>query len=212
WSSDVCSSDLLGLVLYDVDAVLPAASVEDDHDLLDAQRELILDPNDPEVIRAAEREGIPRDWIEAARRSPIHSLINKYRVALPLHPVCHTMPMVWYIPPLSPIVDSLSDAGTHGDIREAHFAAIESRRLPVEYLAELFTAGDPEPVTDVLRRLAAMRSYMRDINLGQETDEELPRAVGMDGESMYQMYRLLALAKYEDRYVIPPAHSEQAHS
>src|SRR5699024_11651762 len=48
----------LGLVLYDVDAVLPAASVVDDHDLVDAQRELILDPTDPEVIRAAEREGV----------------------------------------------------------------------------------------------------------------------------------------------------------
>jgi nitrate reductase beta subunit len=26
------------------------------------------------------------------------------------------------------------------------------------------------------------------------------------------MYRLLALAKYDERYVIPPAHAEQAHS
>jgi nitrate reductase / nitrite oxidoreductase, beta subunit len=26
------------------------------------------------------------------------------------------------------------------------------------------------------------------------------------------MYRLLAIAKYDERYVIPPAHSEQAHS
>ena len=37
-------------------------------------------------------------------------------------------------------------------------------------------------------------------------------AVGMDEESMYDMYRLLAIAKYEERYVIPPAHAEQAHS
>jgi nitrate reductase beta subunit len=29
---------------------------------------------------------------------------------------------------------------------------------------------------------------------------------------MYAMYRLLALAKYDERYVIPPAHAEQAHS
>lgn len=26
------------------------------------------------------------------------------------------------------------------------------------------------------------------------------------------MYRLLAIAKYDERYVIPPAHAEQAHS
>ena len=28
---------------------------------------------------------------------------------------------------------------------------------------------------------------------------------------MYEMYRLMAIAKYEDRYVIPTAHEEQAH-
>ena len=202
----------LGLVFYDMDAVLPAASVEDDHELLQAQRDLILDPDDPEVVRAAEKEGIPRDWIEAAQRSPIYSLINEYRVALPLHPEYRTMPMVWYIPPLSPVVDAVSETGQDAEDRDNLFAAIESLRIPIEYLAELFTAGDTGPVTDSLRRLAAMRSYMRDINLGRETDERIPQAVGMDGESVYDMYRLLALAKYEDRYVIPPAHTEQAHS
>ncbi len=195
-----------------MDAVLPAASVEDDHELLQAQRDLILDPNDPEVVRAAEQEGIPRDWIEAAQRSPVHSLINEYKVALPLHPEYRTMPMVWYIPPLSPVVDAVSETGQDAEDRDNLFAAIESLRIPIEYLAELFTAGDTAPVTDSLRRLAAMRSYMRDINLGRETDERIPQAVGMDGESVYDMYRLLALAKYEDRYVIPPAHTEQAHS
>jgi nitrate reductase beta subunit len=34
----------------------------------------------------------------------------------------------------------------------------------------------------------------------------------MTGEQMYDMYRLLAIAKYDERYVIPPAHAEQAHS
>jgi nitrate reductase beta subunit len=34
----------------------------------------------------------------------------------------------------------------------------------------------------------------------------------MTEEDMYDMYRLLALAKYDERYVIPPAHAEQAHS
>ena len=56
-----------------------------------------------------------------------------------------------------------------------------------------------------------MRSYMRDINLGRDPDESIPAAVGMTGEQMYDMYRLLALAKYDERYVIPPAHAEQAH-
>jgi nitrate reductase beta subunit len=29
---------------------------------------------------------------------------------------------------------------------------------------------------------------------------------------MYDMFRLLAIAKYEERYVIPAAHAEQAHA
>ena len=52
---------------------------------------------------------------------------------------------------------------------------------------------------------------MRDLNLGREPDERIPAAVGMTGEQIYDMYRLLALAKYDERYVIPPAHAEQAH-
>ncbi len=53
---------------------------------------------------------------------------------------------------------------------------------------------------------------MRDINLGAEPDERIPHAVGMTPEAMEDMYRLLAIAKYGERYVIPAGHSEQAHS
>jgi nitrate reductase beta subunit len=67
-------------------------------------------------------------------------------------------------------------------------------------------------VDRVLKQLAAMRAYMRDINLGREPNADIPAAVGMTEEQMYDMYRLLALAKYDERYVIPPAHAEQAHA
>jgi nitrate reductase beta subunit len=212
--SETCVGRLryIGLVLYDADRVLEAASIEDEHALYDAQRACFLDPDDPEVRRAAEAAGIPGDWIEAARKSPVWALINKYEVALPLHPEYRTMPMVWYIPPLSPVVDVIKDTGHDAEDRGNLFAAIEALRIPVEYLANLFTAGDVEPVNRVLRKLAAMRSYMRDINLARDPDESIPAAVGMDGESMYEMFRLLAIAKYSERYVIPPAHAEQAHS
>jgi nitrate reductase beta subunit len=202
----------IGLILYDADKVLEAASTPDDTDLYEAQRGVFLDPNDPEVIAAAEREGIPQDWIEAAQRSPIYALINTYKVALPLHPEYRTMPMVWYIPPLSPVVDVIRDTGHDAEDKGNLFAAIDALRIPVEYLAELFTAGDTAVVDGVLRRLAAMRSYMRDINLGREPDLAIPEGVGMSGEEMYDMYRLLALAKYDERYVIPTAHAEDAHS
>ncbi|MDP3713178.1 MAG: nitrate reductase subunit beta [Mycobacteriales bacterium] len=198
----------IGAVLYDADKVLDAASVPNEHDLYQAQREVFLDPSDPAVQQAAEDAGIPRDWVDAAQRSPVWALINRFEVALPLHPEYRTLPMVWYIPPLSPVVDSLTDTGHDGENAPNLFGAIDTLRIPVDYLAELFTAGDPTPVRNVLARLAAMRSFMRDINLGREPDLSIPDAVGMTPEDIEDMHRLLAIAKYDERYVIPTAHSE----
>ncbi|WP_028047530.1 nitrate reductase subunit beta [Cellulomonas sp. URHE0023] len=210
--SETCVGRLryLGLVLYDADRVLEAASVEDPTQLLDAQRSVILDPFDPAVVAAAEREGIPRDWIDAAQRSPIWKLISTYQVALPLHPEYRTMPMVWYIPPLSPVVDVVTGSGNDGEDARTLFAAIDRLRIPVEYLAGLFTAGETAPVTAVLQRLAAMRAHMRNVNLGTEQDPRIASSVGMTADDIEAMYRLLAIAKYEDRYVIPAAHAESA--
>ncbi|NKW46533.1 nitrate reductase subunit beta [Rhodococcus hoagii] len=211
--SETCVGRLryIGIVLYDLDRVGEVASTPDERDLYDAQRGLLLDPEDRAVIEGARAAGIPEDWMDAARRSPVYALIEKYRVALPLHPEFRTLPMVWYVPPLSPVVDVLSETGHDGEDLDNLFGAIDTLRIPVDYLAGLFSAGDPEPVTAVLHRLAAMRSYMRDLNLADEPDESTATAVGMTGEQVYEMYRLLAIAKHEERYVIPTAHAEQAH-
>jgi nitrate reductase beta subunit len=41
-----------------------------------------------------------------------------------------------------------------------------------------------------------------------ETDVSVPERVGLTGPELERMYRLLAIADYEDRYVIPQAHAE----
>ncbi|HSU45804.1 MAG TPA: hypothetical protein VLJ40_02725, partial [Arthrobacter sp.] len=115
------------------------------------------------------------------------------------------------VPPLSPVVDLLKEQGHDAEDPGNLFGAIDALRIPVEYLAELFTAGDTDMVTGVLKKLAAMRSYMRGISLGNDPDDAIPAAVGMGGQEMYEMYRLMAIAKYSERYVIPKAHMEQAH-
>ena len=199
----------IGLMLYDADAVLAAASVERDEDLYPAQLDVLLDPRDPEVIEGARRGGISQEWIDAAQRSPVYALIKDYRVALPLHPEYRTVPMVWYVPPLSPVVDAVSRDGHDGEELGNLFGALEALRIPMEYLAGLFTAGDTAVIEAVLRRLAAMRSYMRDINLGREPQPDIPAAVGMSEKSIYEMYRLLAIAKYDERYVIPTAYADR---
>jgi nitrate reductase / nitrite oxidoreductase, beta subunit len=206
--SETCVGRLryIGLILYDLDRVTAAASVADERGLYQSQLDVFLDPADPAVIAAARRDGIPDDWLDAARRSPVYALAKTYRLALPLHPEFRTMPMVWYVPPLSPVVEALTDTGHDGEDIGNLFGAIDALRIPIEYLAELFTAGDPEPVRRVLQRLAAMRSYMRAINLGEQPDESVAAAAGMTGADVTSMYRLLAVAKYHDRYVVPTAY------
>jgi len=199
----------LGLVLYDADRVLAAASVKDARQLLDAQRSLFLDPADPAVKARAHEDGIPDDWIEAAERSPVYALAMRYRVALPLHPEYRTLPMVWYVPPLSPVISVLEADGYEANPDDV-FPAIDMMRIPLDYLANLLAAGDSAVVRDALRRLAAMRAFMRKREVLKVDDIDVARAVGMDAQQLEDMYRLLAIAKYEDRYVIPAAHTELA--
>ncbi|MGI5951131.1 MAG: nitrate reductase subunit beta [Brooklawnia sp.] len=212
--SETCVGRLryIGVVLYDADKVSEAAAVENEHDLLAAQRDCFLDPHDPTVIMAAEAAGIPHDWVVAAQESPVWALINDYEVALPLHPEYRTLPMVWYIPPLSPIVDEITRTGNDAEDYKVLFTALSTMRIPLEYMAELFTAGDTRPVEKALRRLVAMRSYMRDINLDLEPNEQIAEAVGMTGQQVRDMYQLLAIADHADRYVIPHAHGEVSRS
>jgi nitrate reductase beta subunit len=210
--SETCVGRLrhLGVLLYDADAVLAAGSVRDDKDLYAAQLSVFLDPHDPQVQAAAERDGISRDWIQAAQRSPVYALIKKHKVALPLHPEYRTLPMVWYIPPLSPVADAVHATGYHDDDPDHLFAAIDALRIPVEYLANLFTAGDTRVVDGVLRKLAAMRAHMRAQQLGDLPDQELLDSVGASAEDIEDLYQLLAIAKYEDRYVVPRVHAEDS--
>jgi nitrate reductase beta subunit len=211
--SETCVGRLryIGVLLYDADAVLEAASAEDDQDLYPAQLGVFLNPHDPRVIAEAERAGISGEWIEAAQNSPVYRLIVDYQVALPLHPEYRTMPMVWYVPPLSPVVDVLAGTGHDGEDADNLFGAIDALRIPVEYLAHLFTAGDVGPVRAALQRLAAMRSYMRRINLGEPTTPEIAESVRLTPDEVEAMYRLLAIAKYEERYVIPNGAAADAH-
>ncbi len=209
--SETCVGRLryLGLMLYDADAVAGAAATPDPQDLYEAQLSVFLDPHDPAVAAEAERQGVPHDWVLAARRSPAYSLIARHRVALPLHPEFRTMPMVWYIPPLSPVADVTAAVGYDDADPAAVFATIDALRVPVEYLANLFTAGKVEPVRASLQKLAVLRAMMRAQQLGVPFR---PGAAlgGLSDADAEDLFRLLAIGRYEDRYVVPPAHAEDA--
>jgi nitrate reductase / nitrite oxidoreductase, beta subunit len=116
--------------------------------------------------------------------------------------------MVWYVPPLSPVESLVEETIDPGVGTDEVFGAVEDLRIPVEYLASFLSAGDPEPVRRSLRRLAAMRSFMRGWNIRGEGDPALADAVGMTVDEVEDMYRQVAIADYDDRYVLPKAHGE----
>ena len=196
----------LGVMLYDADKIEEAASVENTQDLYDAQLGVFLDPNDPAVIEAARADGIPEDWIKGAQESPIWKMAMEWKVAFPLHPEYRTLPMVWYIPPLSPIQNA-AEAGAIG--MDGGMPDVKNLRIPVRYLANMLTAGDEAPVVTALERMLAMRSYMRSKTVEGVIDEGIAERVGLTGRMIEDMYKIMALADYEDRFVIPTTHREQ---
>ncbi|MDO5044686.1 MAG: nitrate reductase subunit beta [Coriobacteriia bacterium] len=191
--ADTCVGRMryMGVLLYDADKVLEAASVKDPKEIWRKMKEVIVDPHDPEVIAAAKAEGILDAWILAAQESPVYKLIAEYNLALPLHAEYRTLPMVWYIPPMSPIHTRFA---AHKNLAQA-----DEMRIPVQYLAELFSAGDPEPVEHIINTLVTVREHMRAKEFGEQAPESEFSAVELD-----DMYRLLALAKYDERFNIPP--------
>ncbi|MCP4381464.1 MAG: nitrate reductase subunit beta [Hyphomicrobiales bacterium] len=195
----------LGVVLYDADRIERAASVEDPQDLYDAQLGVFLDPNDPAVITEARTQGIPEAWLAAAVRSPVWKMAFEWKVAFPLHPEYRTLPMVWYVPPLSPI-QSASAAGMIG--HDGEMPDVRSLRIPLRYLANLLTAGKEEPIVNCLERMLAMRAFMRSKSLDGVGDATVADRVGMTVAQVDDMYRTMAIANYEDRFVIPTAHRE----
>jgi nitrate reductase beta subunit len=194
----------IGILLYDADEVEKAASTTNEKKLYQAQLNLFLDANDPEIIKQAKQDGIADDWIEAAQKSPIYKLAIEQKIALPLHPEYRTLPMVWYVPPLSPIINLLEEENST-DI----FPTIDKMRIPIEYLANLLTAGDTVVIRNVLKKMALMRRYMRAKNINKEFDNKLLKDAELTNEIVEEMYNLLAIAKYEDRFVIPIAHKEK---
>jgi nitrate reductase / nitrite oxidoreductase, beta subunit len=168
---------------------------------------VFLVPNDSVIATQALADGVPPAWIEAARRSPVYRMAVDWRVALPLHPEYRTLPMVWYVPPLSPI----STAANAGEIRlRGGLPDVASLRIPVAYLANLFTAGDEVPVIRSLERMLAMRTFMRDRNVNGVENTGVLEQVGLDVLEVEAMHRLMAIANYEDRFVVPSGHREYA--
>ncbi|GIX26067.1 MAG: hypothetical protein KatS3mg122_3298 [Caldimonas sp.] len=201
----------LGVLLYDADRIEQAASVEHDRDLYQAQLDIFLDPNDPQgASRRRAPTAFPRPGWRPHATAPSTRWPMDWKVALPLHPEYRTLPMVWYVPPLSPIqaAANAGEIGVNGALPD-----VSELRIPLQ------VPGQP---ADRGRRGAGGARAGADAG-----DARLPCATGTceerrNHEVLQQadltesqaeaMYRYMAIANYEDRFVIPTTHREYAEN
>jgi nitrate reductase beta subunit len=201
----------LGNVLYDASRIEEVAKLPDDQ-LVEGQRSLILDPHDPEVIYEARRNGIHDSVIDSAQRSPVYQFVKVWKIALPPHIEYRTMPMLFYVPPMAPVMSSREDNVTNG-VSDDLFHDIEQSRVPMQFLANLFGAGHESKVRYALRKQKAVRWYRRALTVGDVemgVAERMLREADSSPEEAEAIYRLTSLCTFEDRFVIPPMHREEA--
>jgi nitrate reductase beta subunit len=60
--------------------------------------------------------------------------------------------------------------------------------------------------------MLAMRSYQRTKHVDGLVNQEVLDQVGLTAREVEEMYRYMAIANYEDRFVIPTTHREYAEN
>jgi nitrate reductase beta subunit len=208
----------MGVLLYDADKIESAASVEEG-ELIGAQLDAILDPTDPIVIEAALDAGIGQDWLDVARRSPVYQFVKVWGIALPLHAEFRTMAMMFYVPPLSPVISTIENELVRLDIPDepedfALFDHLDRARLPVKYLANLFSVGNEELIRQILRKMYAVRIFKRHQSLNDGTINDAIRkmldSANLDETQAEAVYRLTTIPTIDERFVLPPYHREMS--
>jgi nitrate reductase beta subunit len=152
-------------------------------------------------------------------------------MALPLHPEFRTLPMLFYVPPLLPVMASVgassgeqrdalnpiaktwTDDWLYDTSTEELFQTVDQARFPLKYMASLFSAGNTGAVARRLKKLMAVRVFRRFKTVGDVSEAKvnrLLRETGLTQETAEAIFQLTALAKFNERFVIPPAHREQA--
>jgi len=191
-----------------------------------------MDPCDEKVIAAAKENGIADSTLHAAQNSPVYKFVKEWGLALPLHPEFRTLPMLFYVPPLLPVMAAVTGAKSAAQTSKLNeignpapedwlydtstaelWGTIAQARIPLKYLANLFSAGDTSKVEESLKKLMAVRVHRRSVTVGdikKENVQSALRETGLDARTADDIYYLTSLAKFDDRFVIPAAHREQA--
>lgn len=201
----------LGVLLYDADRLEEVAKLPNDQ-LVDGHRSIILSPSDPEVVKAALKNGIHESVIDSAQRSPVYRFVKEWKIALPPHIEFRTLPMLFYVPPMSPVMAETGD-GAVNSVEHGFFHDIEQARVPLQFLGNLFGAGHQAKVVYALKKQKAVRAYRRALTVGDipmEVAQNMLTEAGSSVAEAEDIYRLTSLCTFDDRFVIPPMHREEA--
>ncbi len=202
----------VGALFYDAERIEETAKLPDDK-IVEGLRSIILDPSDPKVIEAARSAGIEDNWIAAAQSSPAYNLFKKWRLSLPNHPEFRTLAMNFYIPPLSPILHQVKadKGGLFDPETDGFFTELENMRVPIKYLANLFSAGNESLIVESLKKQMAVRMWARMKRVGDISESEVKSAlsaVGLSDKDAADILRINTIATFKERFVIPETHRE----
>jgi len=120
--------------------------------------------------------------------------------------------MLFYVPPILPVLGYVEDNVYDVDADE-YFPSLEKARAPISYMASLFSAGNEEHVRSSYKKLLAVRTYRRAMqvdDMDAAEVEKLLEATGLTAEACEEIFRLTSLPTFEERFVIPPMHREYA--
>jgi nitrate reductase / nitrite oxidoreductase, beta subunit len=113
---------------------------------------------------------------------------------------------------LLPVTGSMNDDGLY-EISSDFFSSLESARLPMRYMASLFSAGDEDQIIAVYKKLMAGRIYKRAETVGDISRERAAQVIAEAGTTpaeLEEIYQMTSLAGFDDRFVIPPFSREAA--
>ena len=120
--------------------------------------------------------------------------------------------MLFYVPPMLPVMSS-QEGDSVRSINDEFFPDFDKARAPIKYLAKMFGGGNESHLRYVLKKQSAIRTYRRAETVGDidKIDaEKLLIEADCHPSEADDIYKLTSLCTFEDRFVIPAAHREEA--
>ncbi|MDZ7777851.1 MAG: hypothetical protein U5L09_20675 [Bacteroidales bacterium] len=177
--------------------------------LPEASLNVFLTPTILKLLKKLKSKGFRKISWKQQNNPPVYKMAIDWRVSVSVASLKYrtiTYGLVCYTS-LSPI-QSAADSGKIG--HNGILPDVDSLRIPNKYMANMFTAGDEKPIKQALKKMLAMRAYMRTKTVEQKANAEVLNKVDLTVEQVEEMYRYMAIANYEDRFVIPASHKEYA--